>query len=54
MRTSGTDSDFVLFATPVAVLLVLTVLWLGGPKESLRVLDRVVTQAVTWVASVIR
>ena len=54
MRTSGNDSDFMLFVTPVVVLLVLTVLWMGGPTEFLRVLDRSVNQAVTWVASLMR
>ena len=54
MRTSGTDSDFLLFVTPVVVLLILTVLWMGGPTEFLRVLDRSVNQAVTWVSSMIR
>jgi hypothetical protein len=54
MRTSGSDSDFMLFVTPVAVLLFLTVLWMGGPTEFIRVLDRSVNQAVTWVASLIR
>ena len=54
MRTSGTDSDFVLFMFPLMVLLVLSVLWMGGPTASLQVINRLVTEALAWLSALLR
>jgi len=54
MRTSGTDSDFALFVTPLVVLFILTVLLMGGPSEMLRIVDRVVREGLAWAASLVR
>ena len=49
MRTSGADQDTALVVVPLVVLLVLGVLWFGGPREFLRLLDQVVIDALSWV-----
>lgn len=49
MRTSGADQDTALMVVPLAVLLVLSVLWFGGPRECLRLLDQMVIDALSWV-----
>lgn len=39
MRTSGVESDVLLFLVPVVVLTVLTVIFLGGPAQTIELID---------------
>lgn len=49
MRTSGNDSDTLLFLAPVAILAVLAVLFLGGPSRTIDIIDETVIDALHWV-----
>lgn len=51
MRTSGAESDVVLYMVPVIVLAVLTVIFLGGPAQAVEVLDSSIVDALHWLRS---
>jgi hypothetical protein len=54
MRTSGADADTALFAGPVIVLIVLCLIWVGGPEQLLRLLNGQVLDAMAWFARLLR
>jgi len=49
MRTSGVESDLLLFMIPVLVLTVLAVAFMGGPARALDILDSSVLDTLHWL-----
>ena len=49
MRTSGAEEDLALVAVPLVVLVGLSLFWLGGPRELLQIVDRLVLDSIAWV-----
>lgn len=51
MRTSGIESDLLLFMVPVVVLTVLAVAFMGGPARTIDFIDSSVIDAMHWLRS---
>lgn len=51
MRTSGGDHDTLLYVFPAVVLTVLTVIWMGGPKRAVELIDSSIVDGLHWVRS---
>lgn len=49
MRTSGVESDILLFMVPVVVLTVLAVFSMGGPVKAIDFIDSSVIDLLHWL-----
>lgn len=51
MRTSGVESDLLLFSIPIVVLTVLAVMFMGGPARAIDIIDSSVVDTLHWFRS---
>lgn len=54
MRTSGADQDTGMVMIPVGVLVVFATFWLGGPSETLRLLNEIAVEGLSWLTNLLR
>ena len=53
MRTSGASTDGPLTFVPIVAGIIIVVLLLGGPTESLKAIDRLIRAALASLAAII-
>ena len=54
MRTSGAAGrDWFMMAVPLAMLLLFVVWMAGGPRQSVRWLEGVLSQTLAWLAALV-
>lgn len=51
MRTSGADSDVLMYLVPVLFLTLLAVFFLGGPTRTIEFVDSTVVDTLHWLKS---
>jgi hypothetical protein len=51
MRTSGADTDTALVMVPITVMIVLAVIWMGGPENLFRAVNATVLDGVARLTS---